>query len=135
MAGRVVQYMAPGLVLAAVLLCSSAVAQSSDDCTPSLVSLSPCLNYITGNETTPSSACCSQLASVAESDPKCLCMVLNGGATSIGITVNKTQAMALPGACNVQTPPVSLCSSKHFDIDIEILKLFPIWSLMFGNSS
>ncbi|RWW63512.1 hypothetical protein BHE74_00029301 [Ensete ventricosum] len=102
-----------GLVLVLVaVLCAGASAQSSG-CTSALVSLSPCLNYITGNETTPSSSCCSQLTSVVGSEPQCLCMVLNGGASSLGITVNQTQAMALPAACKIKTPPVSECSCKH----------------------
>ncbi|RRT53027.1 hypothetical protein B296_00050104 [Ensete ventricosum] len=102
-----------GLVLVLVaVLCAGASAQSSG-CTSALVSLSPCLNYITGNETTPSSSCCSQLTSVVGSEPQCLCMVLNGGASSLGITINQTQAMALPAACKIKTPPVSECSCKH----------------------
>ncbi|KAJ4968843.1 hypothetical protein NE237_015544 [Protea cynaroides] len=90
------------------LLWAGASAQSS--CTNALVSMSPCLNYITGNSSTPSSSCCSQLASVVSSQPQCLCQVLDGGGSSMGININKTQAMALPGACNVQTPPVSKCN-------------------------
>ncbi|PWA90973.1 plant lipid transfer protein/Par allergen [Artemisia annua] len=87
-----------------------AVAQSSG-CTNVLISLSPCLNYITGNTTTPSSSCCSQLSSVVNSQPQCLCQVLNGGGSSLGININQTQALALPSACNVQTPPTSQCNA------------------------
>ncbi|KAK7405933.1 hypothetical protein VNO78_07545 [Psophocarpus tetragonolobus] len=99
-----------GLVLVVIaMLCSGAAAQSS--CTNVLVSLSPCLNYITGNSSTPSSACCSQLASVVRSQPQCLCQVLNGGGSSLGININQTQALAMPRACNVQTPPTSQCNN------------------------
>ncbi|KAJ6351263.1 hypothetical protein OIU78_007226 [Salix suchowensis] len=62
------------------------------------------------NSSTPSSQCCTQLASVVRSSPQCLCQVLNGGGTSLGINVNQTQAIALPGACKVQTPPISSCN-------------------------
>ncbi|XP_054787412.1 non-specific lipid transfer protein GPI-anchored 5-like [Prosopis cineraria] len=82
-------------------------AQSS--CTSALTSMSPCLNYITGSSPTPSSTCCSQLSSVVQSSPQCLCSVLNGGGSSLGITINQTLALSLPGACKVQTPPVSQC--------------------------
>ncbi|XP_010259096.1 PREDICTED: non-specific lipid-transfer protein-like protein At2g13820 [Nelumbo nucifera] len=102
-----------GMVLVAVLvamLWAGAVAQSSS-CTSVIVSMSPCLNYITGNSSTPSSSCCSQLASVVKSTPRCLCEVLNGGASSLGIEINQTQALTLPNACNVQTPPVSECNT------------------------
>ncbi|XP_008776778.2 non-specific lipid transfer protein GPI-anchored 19-like [Phoenix dactylifera] len=90
------------------MLLAHASAQSG--CTTAIVSLAPCLSYITGNSSTPSSSCCSQLANVVKSQPRCLCTVLNGGA-SLGITINQTRALALPGACKVQTPPVSQCNA------------------------
>ncbi|CAL9061021.1 unnamed protein product [Musa banksii] len=74
--------------------------------------LAPCLNYIAG-DTTPSSTSCSQLASVVRSQPACLCSVLNGGASSLGVTNNQTRALALPGACKVQTLPVNECNTEH----------------------
>ncbi|KAJ8630729.1 hypothetical protein MRB53_024052 [Persea americana] len=99
-----------GLVMALVtMFWAGAAAQSG--CTSALISLSPCLNYIQGNSSTPTSSCCSQLASVVRSSPQCLCTVLNGGGSSLGITINQTQALALPSACNVQTPPVSQCNA------------------------
>ncbi|KAA8550841.1 hypothetical protein F0562_002525 [Nyssa sinensis] len=99
-----------GLVLViVVMLWNGATAQSG--CTGVLVGMAPCLNYITGNSSTPSSSCCSQLASVVQSQPQCLCSVLNGGGSSLGITVNQTLALALPAACNVKTPSVSHCNA------------------------
>ncbi|XVF21742.1 hypothetical protein REPUB_Repub12eG0116300 [Reevesia pubescens] len=98
------------LVLLA-MLCDKATAQSG--CTSVLLGLAPCLNYITGNLRTPTSSCCSQLSSVVQSQPQCLCSALNGGGSSLGITINQTQALSLPGACNVQTPPVSRCNAAN----------------------
>nr|AFK41063.1 unknown [Lotus japonicus] len=74
-------------------------------CTSALTSLSPCLNYITGSSSSPSPSCCSQLSSVVQSSPQCLCSLLNGGGSSFGITMNQTLALSLPGPCKVQTPP------------------------------
>ncbi|RWV89398.1 hypothetical protein GW17_00048453 [Ensete ventricosum] len=99
--------------MAAVLL-ASASAQSSS-CSSAIMSLSPCLDYITGNASTPSSSCCSQLSSVVQSEPQCICTLISSGASSassLGITVNQTQALALPGACKVQVP-LSQCNGKH----------------------
>ncbi|OMP01436.1 Plant lipid transfer protein/Par allergen [Corchorus olitorius] len=99
-----------GLALLLVgMLSYEATAQSG--CSSALMGLAPCLNYITGNSTTPSSSCCSQLSSVVQSQPQCLCSALNGGGSSFGITINQTQALSLPGACKVQTPPVSQCTN------------------------
>ncbi|CAD5194346.1 unnamed protein product, partial [Musa acuminata subsp. malaccensis] len=100
-----------GLALAVMTIVLSGLASAQSGCTTTIISLAPCLNYITGNSSTPSSSCCSQLASVVQSQPACLCSVLNGGASSFGITINQTRALAMPAACNVQTPPVSECNS------------------------
>ncbi|OWM66855.1 non-specific lipid-transfer protein-like protein At2g13820 [Punica granatum] len=101
-----------GLIFMAVLLAGSvdqAAAQSG--CTTALTTMYPCLAFVTGNSSTPTSSCCSALSSVVQSSPKCLCSVLNGGLPSLGVTINQTQATQLPGACNVQTPPVSQCNA------------------------
>ncbi|TVU41695.1 hypothetical protein EJB05_15238, partial [Eragrostis curvula] len=54
----------------------------SSSCTSVLMSLSPCLNYISGNETTPPASCCTQLGKVVQSDPQCLCVALNADPAS-----------------------------------------------------
>uniref|UniRef100_K4AFU6 Bifunctional inhibitor/plant lipid transfer protein/seed storage helical domain-containing protein n=1 Tax=Setaria italica TaxID=4555 RepID=K4AFU6_SETIT len=96
--------------VAAALVASSS-AQSSG-CTTTLISLYPCLNYISGNVSAPPSSCCSQLASVVQSNPQCLCAALSGDSSSLGgVTIDKTRALALPQACNVKTPPASKCNS------------------------
>ncbi|MED6106797.1 hypothetical protein PIB30_007825 [Stylosanthes scabra] len=92
---------------------STTTTSSSSSCMNVLLSLSPCLDYITGSASTPSSGCCSQLAYVVGSQPQCLCEVVNGAASSIGasLNINQTQALGLPSACRVQTPPISMCTS------------------------
>lgn len=100
-----------GLALMLVsMLWARAAAQSG--CSSVLIGMAPCLNYISGSSSTPSASCCSKLASVVQSQPQCLCTVLNGGGASLGVTINQTLALGLPAACNVQTPPVSKCNGK-----------------------
>ncbi|CAN4098169.1 unnamed protein product [Withania somnifera] len=99
-------------IFVVMAIVSVQVSGQSDKCQQVLVGLAPCLDYIQGNATKPSSECCTQLTPVAKNEPQCLCQVVNGGgASSLGITVNQTQALALPKACNVQTPSVSLCKA------------------------
>ncbi|CAA7399195.1 unnamed protein product [Spirodela intermedia] len=92
----------------AAALWTGVAAQSS--CNSVILSLVPCVLYIGGSSSTPSAQCCTQLASVVKSQPECLCSVLSGSA-GVSTTVNQTRALALPGACNVQTPSASLCSA------------------------
>ncbi|KAL2935813.1 hypothetical protein RDABS01_018931 [Bienertia sinuspersici] len=97
------------VIMLVMTILSGALAQSG--CTTAIVGLAPCLNYISGSSSTPSSSCCSQLSNVVQSNPQCLCQVLNGGGSNFGVTINQTQALALPSACKVQTPPVSRCNA------------------------
>uniref|UniRef100_A0A1D1XU69 Non-specific lipid-transfer protein-like protein At2g13820 n=1 Tax=Anthurium amnicola TaxID=1678845 RepID=A0A1D1XU69_9ARAE len=110
MASKVSVLVITTVAVVVAALFAGASAQTSS-CTTAIVGLAPCLGYITGNTTTPSSSCCSQLSTVVKSEPQCLCLVLNGGAAQYGITINQTQAMTLPSACSVQTPPVSACAA------------------------
>lgn len=93
-----------------VVFLDGITAQSG--CSKTLVGLYPCLNYVNGNSSTPSTSCCLQLSSVVKSQPQCLCLLLNGDASSYGVNINQTLALALPGACSVETPPVSRCKGK-----------------------
>ncbi|GLJ07985.1 hypothetical protein SUGI_0079050 [Cryptomeria japonica] len=85
------------------------MAQSG--CTTALVSLSPCLNYISGNQTTPSQGCCTALGTVVQNNPSCLCQLLTGN-NSLGIPINQTRALAMPAECKVSTPSVSQCQGS-----------------------
>ncbi|KAI8003989.1 Non-specific lipid-transfer protein-like protein [Camellia lanceoleosa] len=99
------------VVLALATMAWTGGIQAQSGCTSVLLSLAPCLSYVTGSSSTPSSSCCSQLASVVNTQPQCLCTVLNGGGSVLGFNINQTLALALPGACNVKTPPVSKCGA------------------------
>ncbi|XP_018677870.2 non-specific lipid transfer protein GPI-anchored 5 isoform X2 [Musa acuminata AAA Group] len=103
---------ATALIAAATL---SGPASAQLGCTSVIMSLSPCMSFIrergVGPPAAPTAACCTQLGSAVRSQPTCLCAVLNGDATSFGLAVNKTQALALPGACKVNTPPLSQCKA------------------------
>lgn len=109
MASKVIHIIALVIVLVA-LFWNDGEAQSN--CVTTLVGLTPCMNYVTGNSTTPSSTCCTSLSSVVQSNPQCLCSLVNGGGSGLGIPINQTLALALPAACNVQTPPISRCNGK-----------------------
>ncbi|XP_062213649.1 non-specific lipid transfer protein GPI-anchored 5-like [Phragmites australis] len=81
---------------ASLLVAAAAEAgarSGASECTSALVSLSPCVNDISGDDTMVMSRCCSQLMSVARSKPQCLCA-----------------ALGLPAACNVEAQRASECN-------------------------
>uniref|UniRef100_A0A1J3EC09 Non-specific lipid-transfer protein-like protein n=1 Tax=Noccaea caerulescens TaxID=107243 RepID=A0A1J3EC09_NOCCA len=93
------------------VLCGVTKAQPSSSCVTTLTTLSPCLAYITGNSTTPTQTCCSQLDSVIKSSPQCICSAVNSPIPNIGLNINRTQALQLPNACNIQAPPLTQCNA------------------------
>lgn len=103
------------------MLWTTATAQS--DCDNLVISMSPCLNYITTTTASPMPGCCTQLGSIVKSRPECLCQVLNGGA-SLGLSVNQTQAQDLPATCNVKIQPLSSCKGKNQLVYNEIIFAF-----------
>ncbi|KAL1808472.1 hypothetical protein DCAR_0727933 [Daucus carota subsp. sativus] len=105
-----------GFVISYILLSvlwTTAMAQS--DCDNMVISMSPCLNYITTKTASPMPGCCTQLGSIVKLRPECLCQVLSVGGASLGLTVNQTQAQALPDTCNVTTPPLNNCKANNPD--------------------
>jgi hypothetical protein len=101
---------AAGLLLLLAAAGGASAQSPTSGCTTVLVSLSPCLNYISGNESSAPAACCSQLGKVAGSDPQCLCVALGADTAALGLSVNRTRALGLPDECKVKTPPVSDCN-------------------------
>ncbi|CAN1270990.1 Non-specific lipid transfer protein GPI-anchored 5 [Linum perenne] len=97
---------------------------NSSTCTNAIMSLSPCLPYVTGNSTSPSAPCCSQLGTFVQSTPQCLCTLVNSRGSPSFLTVNQTLALALPGACKLQTPPISQCKGTVLVLGIMLLNRY-----------
>ncbi|KAK1697254.1 hypothetical protein QYE76_013951 [Lolium multiflorum] len=87
-------------------------------CLNSLLNMSDCLPYVQAGSATarPDAACCPELAGMVGSNPLCLCELLSGAADSYGIAVDYTRALALPGVCRVETPPVSTCAAFGYNV-------------------
>ncbi|XP_057771660.1 non-specific lipid transfer protein GPI-anchored 5-like isoform X2 [Salvia miltiorrhiza] len=90
----------------------STVVIAQSDCTSVIVSMASCLSYVSGSAATPSTSCCSALANVVKTQPRCLCTIVNGGGSSLGVSINQTLALGLPGVCKVDTPPTSRCNES-----------------------
>ncbi|XP_042024985.1 non-specific lipid transfer protein GPI-anchored 5-like isoform X2 [Salvia splendens] len=108
--------MAPKTVAIFVALVAIAVVSTmvkgQSDCTSVIVSMASCLNYVSGSAATPSASCCSALANVVKTQPRCLCTIVNSGGSSFGVSINQTLTLGLPGVCKVDTPPTSRCNES-----------------------
>jgi hypothetical protein len=105
------------LALAAAVVtawqCAAQRAPSGPGCMPELVSLNPCMDYMSGNATAPDGPCCSAVSGMLRASPSCLCMVVGGTAATLGVAVDGDRALRLPAACQVQAPPANQCDGKR----------------------
>uniref|UniRef100_A0A453BKP8 Bifunctional inhibitor/plant lipid transfer protein/seed storage helical domain-containing protein n=1 Tax=Aegilops tauschii subsp. strangulata TaxID=200361 RepID=A0A453BKP8_AEGTS len=83
------------LILATMI--ASKAAPQNNGCSSVMMTLSPCLDFIGSKALEPGFSCCTTLAGIVQTDPRCLCMVLDGSAASFGIAINHTRALELPG--------------------------------------
>ncbi|XP_048555473.1 non-specific lipid transfer protein GPI-anchored 5-like [Triticum urartu] len=97
-------------LILATMIASKAAAQNNG-CSSVMMTLSPCLDFIGSKALEPGFSCCTTLAGIVQTDPRCLCMVLDGSAASFGIVINHTRALELPSICKVQAPPISQCTA------------------------
>ncbi|KAI4301229.1 hypothetical protein L6164_034526 [Bauhinia variegata] len=104
------------VISAALVVISSvnlASGQLSTPCTTSMIStFTPCANFITGssnNGSTPSSSCCDSLKDLMKSSTACACMVISA---NVPIPLNRTLALSLPQACNMNGVPLQCQGAK-----------------------
>ncbi|KAK6135033.1 hypothetical protein DH2020_031211 [Rehmannia glutinosa] len=98
------------LALAAILAATFPIETTAQlECRNAIESLSPCYGFIRGRDSFPPPDCCNRLEDVVETQPDCLCEVLDGDG------LNRTRVLELPGACDVRAPLTSNCFStfKH----------------------
>lgn len=104
------------LVLAIVSILSvvPSYGQTSSPCNASMIiSLAPCMNFITNstsNGTSPTTACCDALKSVTSTNLDCACLLVTGN-IPFQLPINRTLALSLPRACNTAGVPLQ-CKGK-----------------------
>ncbi|KAF3325185.1 non-specific lipid transfer protein GPI-anchored 2-like protein [Carex littledalei] len=78
----------------AMAMLSSHVSAQTSGCMISIISLSSCMNYITGNSSIPSSSCCSSLSSVIKNEPQCFSESTTTGESSDAMS-NKSHVISI----------------------------------------
>ena len=89
-------------------------ATITPECMDAVLNMSDCLPYVESGskDKHPDKACCPELDGLLQSNPVCLCQLLAGGGESYGVSVDYKRAMALPGVCRLNAPPLSACEGN-----------------------
>ncbi|KAA3464201.1 lipid transfer-like protein VAS [Gossypium australe] len=127
-------YVVPVLVIVANLMVvgwgqSQRQRQSSSSC---LNQISPCLNYLNGNEADVPDSCCDPLKSVIKSQPECLCSMISnkGSRQAEQAGINVTQAQELPGRCGQHVNPLVCLPGSPNSAENSAFLLFPFHSII-----
>ncbi|KAF5746434.1 GPI-anchored protein precursor [Tripterygium wilfordii] len=104
------------LCLVACLFVCGAVVVAEDlstDCADDFQKVMTCLSFATGKANTPTKECCNSVKDIKESDPKCLCFIIqqthNGSEAVRSLGIQGAKLLQLPSACAVTNANVSDC--------------------------
>ncbi|KAK6117183.1 hypothetical protein DH2020_049062 [Rehmannia glutinosa] len=92
------------------ILSAGTMAQSG--CTSVLISMASCLNYVTGSAATPSTSCCSALANVVQTQPRCLCTIVNGAVNGPAMSPVGSPESSTPDGSPASPTTPSVTGSK-----------------------
>ncbi|KAG6787959.1 hypothetical protein POTOM_004010 [Populus tomentosa] len=101
----------------------------SEQCSSAFQKVMGCLSYATGKANTPTKDCCSAVQGIKDSEPKCLCYVMqlahNGSAQFKSLGVQEAKLLQLPTACQLQNASLSFCPNLWLEKRLELLGLSP----------
>lgn len=107
-----------------------APSPAGDQCFTYVLNMSDCLSYVQdgSKQTVPDKPCCPEMAGLLDSHPLCLCELV-GSAATYGVNVSK--ALTLPGACNIATPPLTLCPGPLSIILKKLILVFYFYFILY----
>ncbi|EEF47462.1 non-specific lipid transfer protein GPI-anchored 1 [Ricinus communis] len=93
--------------------CSVSSDNIAEECSSEVQKVMPCLDYAKGKIDTPPKGCCSAVKDMKDSDPKCLCFIMqqthNGSAEIKSLGIQEAKLLQLPSACQLQNASISFC--------------------------
>ncbi|TKY47773.1 Non-specific lipid transfer protein GPI-anchored 1 [Spatholobus suberectus] len=92
-------------------------ANGADDlatkCSQVVDKVIPCLEFATGKEATPKKECCDATKAMKETNPECLCYIIQethkGSPQIKSLGIQEAKLLQLPSACNVKNASISNC--------------------------
>ncbi|ESW35763.1 hypothetical protein PHAVU_001G262400 [Phaseolus vulgaris] len=92
-------------------------AEGADDlstkCAEVVQKVIPCLDFASGKEAAPKKECCDATASIKESNPECLCFVIQqthkGSPQIKSLGIQEDKLLQLPSLCKVKNATITDC--------------------------
>lgn len=109
------------LLFCIILFGSEIMVLEADDstakeCGEDFQKVTICLDYAKGKASAPTKECCSAVKGIKDSEPKCLCYIIqqahSGSETLKNMGVQEAKLLQLPSACQLQNATVANCPSN-----------------------
>ncbi|KAL2332654.1 hypothetical protein Fmac_013867 [Flemingia macrophylla] len=96
-----------------LLLGAEAGDDLSTECSKVVEKVIPCLNFATGKESSPKKDCCDAMESMKETNPECLCYVIQqthkGNPQIKSLGIQEAKLLQLPNLCQLKNASLSNC--------------------------
>lgn len=106
----------------------------ASECSSDLQKLMGCLNYAQGKANTPTKDCCGAVQTMKDSEPKCLCYLIqqahNGSAPLKNMGIQEAKMLQLPTVCQLQNASLSFCPSEYFSLFLSPIFLWSLFLLL-----
>ncbi|KAL5976721.1 hypothetical protein ACLOJK_021054 [Asimina triloba] len=113
------------LIIWLVSHAKSDFASDQNECGAQLLSLATCLPYVQGQAKTPTPDCCTGLKQVLAKSRKCLCVLIKDrNDPDLGLNINATLALRLPGACGSAVNATECIDLLHLPPNSADAKMF-----------
>ncbi|CAI9100986.1 OLC1v1038186C1 [Oldenlandia corymbosa var. corymbosa] len=116
---------------------SSDFAEDKKECQNQLLSISPCLPFLSEQSKFPTPICCINLGDKYDQKRRCLCMaVKDRNEPGFGIKVNATLALGLPSICRIPNNVTQCIDFLNMDPQSPEAQIFKqSYDNVLGNSS
>ena len=109
-------------VLLCGLVCEVSGAGVAEKCSQQLSSVAQCLTFAQGKAETPTKECCTSVKGMRDSDPECLCFMIqqthNGSEAIKNLGIQEARLLQLPTACSLKNSSVSDCPSESLSLSL-----------------
>jgi len=115
-----VEFMGLGLLVVVMMGCCGSATAADDlatKCSAVIQKVIPCLNFATGKEEMPKKECCDAATAIKESNPECLCYIIQethkGSPQVKSLGIQEAKLLQLPSVCNVKNASITNCPSNY----------------------
>lgn len=109
-----------GLLVVVMMGCCGSATAADDlatKCSAVIQKVIPCLNFATGKEEMPKKECCDAATAIKESNPECLCYIIQethkGSPQVKSLGIQEAKLLQLPSVCNVKNASITNCPSNY----------------------